>query len=127
MITKQVNQSAYVDYNKSDVIEVMNKLKKIGRSYRNKIMYYDLPISFDIETSSFLNEQNEKVGIMYIWMFKISDYIICGRTWKEFEELVNYLTLKYSTDYYHRLAIYVHNLGYEMGFIAKHFNFIEVN
>ena len=35
-----------------------------------KVEYYNIPVTFDIETSSFY-DQDEKRACMYIWMFSI--------------------------------------------------------
>lgn len=86
--------------------------------------YFNIPASFDIETSSFIAGKDEsgndvKAACMYIWQFGINGTVIYGRTWEEFggflSELVDYLEL---SDH-RRLVIYVHNLGYEFQFLRK--------
>ena len=92
----------------------------------NKIFYYNCPASFDIETSSFYNEDGEKRACMYIWQMGFNGTVVYGRTWEEWfnclDQLVDYLALNESR----RLIIYVHNLGYEFQFIRKYFDWDKV-
>lgn len=91
--------------------------KKQGKS---GFYVYNIPCSFDIETSSFYNEQNEKQVIMYVWQFGLNGNVIIGRTWKQFidllQELQNRLHLQVDDCI---LYCYVHNLSYEFQFIRK--------
>ena len=106
-------------------------------------IYYNLAMSFDIETSSFYEDKNgiiytnddyrklkntvkaEKKAIMYIWQFAIEENVIIGRTWNDFlyfcKKLYDYLNLK---ERY--IIVYVHNLSYEFQFICKWFNWIDI-
>ena len=87
-----------------------------------KQSYYNIPCSFDIETTSF--EMNgKKCAIMYEWTFCIGGCSVYGRTWKEFHKLLNELKHKFDKA---RLIIYVHNLEYEFQFIYKRINFSKV-
>lgn len=104
--------------------------------------FYNLPCSFDIETSSFyetadgvvyLNDDykksNAKNGvkksIMYIWQFAINNNVIYGRTWQEFlmfiDKLSDFMSLECRF-----LVVYVHNLSYEFQFICKWFKWGDV-
>ena len=123
----------YTDINDRDeVIKIVEIIKESPRIKHKDIFYYNIPVSFDIETSSFLeySEQLEnftnKVGIMYIWMLNINGFIILGRHWSEFYNLLDYICNKLSISLKNRLVIYVHNLGYEFGFIIKHFKWNEI-
>ena len=106
-------------------------------------IYYNLAMSFDIETSSFYEDKNgviytnddyrklkntvkaDKKAIMYIWQFAIEENVIIGRTWNDFlyfcKKLYDYLNLK---ERY--IVVYVHNLSYEFQFICKWFNWIDI-
>ena len=111
--------------NKVSVINILDKVKENSNIvYHNKIRYYNIAISFDIETSSFIN-QGEKTGIMYIWMLNIDGYNIYGREWNDFYKLLDFIVMKFNTNINQRIVIYIHNLGYEHGFIYKHFNVIK--
>lgn len=91
---------------------------------------YNVPAAFDIETSSWYQEDfegnAEKVSTMYIWQFGLDGSVIYGRTWEEFmyfcKNLAKYLGLGKKR----KLIVYVHNLGYEFQFIRKWFNWVEV-
>ena len=106
-------------------------------------IYYNLAMSFDIETSSFYEDKNgviytnddyrklkhtvkaDKKAIMYIWQFAIEDNVIIGRTWNDFlyfcKKLYDFLNLK---ERY--IIVYVHNLSYEFQFICKWFNWVDI-
>lgn len=106
-------------------------------------IYYNLAMSFDIETSSFYEDKNgviytnddyrklkntvkaDKKSIMYIWQFAIEENVIIGRTWNDFlyfcKKLYDYLNLK---ERY--IVVYVHNLSYEFQFICKWFNWVDI-
>ena len=126
--------------NISDFLNTINK-KNIITS-KGKI-YYNLAMSFDIETTSFYEDKNgviytndeykklknqvkaEKKAIMYIWQFAIEENVIIGRTWNDFiffcKKLFDYLNLK---ERY--IVVYVHNLSYEFQFICKWFNWVDI-
>ena len=118
-------------------INVENKIKY------NKKYYYNIPMSFDIETSSFYVKDNiqyenddilnsdkkiiaQKRAVMYIWQFAINDNVIYGRTWEDFlfflGELKSYLKLNENNF----IIVYVHNLSYEFQFFRKWLNIIDV-
>ena len=126
--------------NLSDFLSTINK-KNIIKS-KDKI-FYNLAMSFDIETSSFYEDKNgiiytnddyrklknqvraEKKAIMYIWQFAIEDNVIIGRTWNDFlyfcKKLYDFLNLEKRY-----IIVYVHNLSYEFQFICRWFNWIDI-
>ena len=90
--------------------------------------YFNVALSFDIETSSIyldkdLNSTDDTEGIkcsnMYIWQVAYNDSVIYGRYWKEFLTLVKKLHVKLQTSETRILPIYVHNLSYEFQYIYK--------
>lgn len=115
--------------------ELSNIIKKLKQSEiirtRKKISYYNLPCSFDIETSSFYKQSKrldeiEKQAIMYEWTISLNGYVFIGRTYEELLTFFNKLEneLKLRTD--KRIIIYVHNLGYEFQFIRKYFKWLSI-
>ena len=102
------------------------------RGYEDKptVTYYNIPAAFDIETSSFYDgdpeEPENKRAIMYMWQFGIGGCVTIGRTWDEYIMLMLSLTAILKLNKEKRLAVYVHNLSYEFGFMHKRFNWDEV-
>ena len=84
--------------------------------YYKQKRYINCPCSFDIETSSFI-ENGEKRSIMYIWSFDLNGLCIYGRTWEEFIELLERIKKCCGLNNNVRLVCYVHNLAYEFQFM----------
>lgn len=99
--------------------ELKYQFRKNGGCY-----YYNIPASFDIETSSFFNN-GKKQSIMYIWQFCFNGDCVIGRTWEDFLLLVYKLCKKLDISTEKRLLVYVHNLSYEFQFMRKYFNWVE--
>lgn len=130
-------------YNIQQVQDFLNTIDKTEIITSKKKIYYNMPISFDIETSSFYEDKNgviytnddykklknkviaEKKAIMYIWQFAIYDNVIIGRTWNDFiylcKKLYDYLDLEKRY-----LIVYVHNLSYEFQFICRWFEWLDI-
>ena len=92
-------------------------LKPITTSKRKQ--YYNIVCAFDIETTSFSNQLDEKCAIMYCWQMAINGRVILGRTWNEFIKVLNRLTEFFNLNTDRRLIMYVHNLSFEFQFIRK--------
>ena len=93
------------------------------------VEYYNIPCSFDIETSSFYeNEvQNlDKRAIMYEWTLCLAGLTIIGREWEEFLETIEKISDFFNLYEKTRLIIYIHNEGYEFQFIRKRFQWDSV-
>lgn len=93
--------------------------------------YFNIPVAFDIETTSFIAGKDStgeqiKAATMYIWQFGINGTVIYGRTWEEWFNLLNELVDYLELSSRRRLIIYVHNLGYEFQFIRKWFDWDKV-
>ena len=91
------------------------------RKKRRKFEYWNIPCAFDIETTSFYRPDGSKAATMYLWGFNFNGRSVYGRTWPEFMDLLEYLHDVLNTEQI-RLIIYVHNLPYEMGFMARWLN-----
>lgn len=132
-------------YKPSQVKEVLNKTVNeymlIGNN--KSIRYYNVPCSFDIETTSFYVDENnnaltynEKLErqkliedyepiercTMYIWQFGINGHIIIGRTWDELKIMLIEISEHLELSEKKRLLVYIHNFSYEFQFICKHLN-----
>lgn len=90
-----------------------------------KIKYYNVPVAFDIETTSF-TENDEKRATMYEWTLGINNAVVIGRTWKEFQSAIALIAETLQLDKHRRLIIYVHNLAFEFQFIRKMFTWEKV-
>ena len=91
----------------------------------NKIEYYNIPASFDIETSSFyLN--GEKCGCMYIWQFGICGFNFIGRTWADLLKFMQAVHDILELNEFNRLCVYIHNASYEFQWIRKHLSWKNV-
>lgn len=89
----------------------------------------NLPFSFDIETTSFERENNgktEKLAAMYVWQFGVNGYIIIGRYWSEFIEMVKTISKVLQLNENKRIIVYIHNLSFEFQFIRKMFDWVNV-
>ena len=112
---------------------VKYKVKKY--KYQGK-QFINIAASFDIETSSIYldNEYKQttncedalKFATMYIWHLCYNGYVIYGRTWEEFIDVITKISSQLETDEDNILIIYVHNLAYEFQFIRKHFQWCKV-
>lgn len=89
-----------------------------------RVKYYNVPASFDIETSSYTS-WGTKYATMYLWSFNLNGSTILGRTWYDWKKVILFLEehLKLSNV---KLVIYVHNLGYEFQFMRGWFKFEDV-
>lgn len=90
-----------------------------------KIKYFNVPASFDIETSS-VQSAGLKMSLTYEWSFGINGIVTVGRTWEEYEELIENVENIFGTSENIRLIVYVHNLSYEFQFMRKIFEWDKV-
>lgn len=141
---------------KNDIHEILDNLEyevveKI--EYRNKhrirIEYINLPMSIDIEASSFYTDgantyTNEfvydhmkigdtktisnlyKASTMYIWQIGINGYAIIGRTWNEFRIAITEIKNFFHLNFNRRVVFYIHNLGYEFQWFRKMFDWDSI-
>ena len=81
---------------------------------------------FDIEASSFYNEENQKQCTMYAWVFGINGKCIRGRTWDEWFKVLQRVCEYYELSITNKLIIYIHNLSYEFQWFRKMFDWYKV-
>ena len=91
-----------------------------------KINYLNVAIAFDIESTSFYDEEGNKRACMYAFTLNINGRHIEGRTWDEFVNYVNKLHTEYVTSSDARIIIWVHNLSFEFQWIRCRFNWEKV-
>lgn len=109
----------------NNIYTIDELLYKFNTVTKSKTNYINVAASFDIETSSFY-DNNEKRAIMYIWVLGINGRVTIGRTWKEFMEAYYKIVAYYNTNINNRFIIYIHNLSYEFQWIRKKFNWHKV-
>lgn len=107
-----------------------SKVDFCGLVKKGKIKYYNCPISFDIETTSFKDyrfvgktkksQQGIKRACMYIWQMCINGVSVFGRTWSQLIWFLGELRMKLSLSPEQKVVIYVHNLSYEFHFLMGH-------
>lgn len=90
-----------------------------------KVEFSNIPISFDIETSSFM-ENDFKRAIMYAWTLCVNGHSIIGRTYESFIMCLHKISKKYECNKNKRIIVYVHNLSYEFQFIRGWFKWEKV-
>ena len=89
----------------------------------DKVGYYDLAVSFDIETTT-IEDADKPFAFMYQWQYCIEDYVFMGKTWDEFKELNNRLSKVLNLHIENdngilsgrSIVCYVHNLAFEFTF-----------
>ena len=113
----------------------LEEYKAIEKGSYNDIKggYINLYATFDIESSMVLNNARTLTkdtpqydGFMYIWQFCIEGVVIFGRTWDEYQALLDYLTKVFELGEKRKLKIFVHNLSFEYVYIRDFSKFTKV-
>ena len=94
------------------------------RKRKRKFEYWNVPCSFDIETSSFRTASGEKMATMYLWGFNFNGRSTYGRTWTEWINLITSISELLNCTQIN-LIVWIHNLPYEMGFMHRYFDFVS--
>lgn len=125
----QVSSSNTGDVDRDLIVSRLNYIKSQENFewvYSHKVHYLNIPISFDIETSSFY-EGVAKKAIMYIWTCNVNGTTFIGRTWNQFKQLLEIISEEFGLIKYNkRCIIYVHNLEYEFQFMRKWFDWHDI-
>lgn len=115
-------------YDQAKIIEINGvdyetTTQKKGRDY---IEYYEIPASYDIETSSFRNDQGDPVMITYAHMLNVDGFVFKWEEWEDTKRAFDSIKEALGLSYTKRLIVYVHNLSYEFQAMKKHFKFAKV-
>lgn len=108
----------------NNISEICDTIEYV--QYRKNYNVLNAPFVFDIEASSFYNEDNEKRCTMYAFVFGINGRCVRGRTWQDFFDIINYVVKRYDITPKKRVIIYVHNLSYEFQWIKDYFQWEKV-
>lgn len=103
--------------------------RKYNFHTKTSIEYLNLESAFDIESTSTYTNEGKKFAFMYLWAFGLGEhgeFLVYGRTWQEFKELLNMIANELNISINRRLIIYVHNLGFEFQFMRKLFEWDSV-
>lgn len=114
----------YPDVDWDVIIRDLEETVTLSKS--RKVKYFEVPISFDIEVTSFLSSQLEKCACMYAWVFSINGHVILGRRWEEVQEVYDKLVDIFEPSENKRILIYIQNLAYEFQFICHRFSWKRV-
>lgn len=142
----------YYTMDKLDEYLSLFSITKYVRHSKKKRSYYNIPVTFDIEsTNAYIDHvtgeciearqivkmkendskkfdalRYEKVSFMYVWQMSIDDKLFLGRTWKEFLDFIEAIRKKFNLSNKRYLIIYVRNLEFEFQFIKKMFKWDNV-
>ena len=92
----------------------------------NNIEYLNLPLSFDIETSSWRDIKENPRATMYAFVVGVYGKVFVGRTWDDFLSMLNDIVASFSLGAFRKAVIYVHNLSYEFQWICQKFDWENV-
>ena len=125
MIMKKETNGNFQLHNEfyDSIYDILDDYELTKRGKNNS--FYEVASVFDIEASSFYINR-EKRCCMYAWVFGINGKCIRGRTWEEFEKVINLIARNYETNTKKRFIIYVHNLSYEFQWIKHRFKWYKV-
>lgn len=93
---------------------------------KETVRMFNVPVAFDIETTSFYLNDDTKAATMYEWTFGINGNVVIGRTWDEFFNMLEAVSKHLNLSINRRLVVYVHNLSFEFQFIRKWFQWAKV-
>lgn len=119
-VMQDFSKSEVVIHSPSDIKSILSTHVENAPTITNnkKQVYYNIPCSFDIESTSFYMN-GQKHAIMYEWTLGLNGAVMIGRTWEEFMEVYRVITETLRTYTDRRLVIYIQNLGFEFQFMRK--------
>lgn len=86
--------------------------------------------TFDIETTTYqmsiIDNEPQYNAFMYQWQFCIDNKVIMGRTWEEFNSLLDALRIYLGLSHNKYFVIYVHNLSFEFQFFRNFVSLTDV-
>lgn len=131
------------------------KLTDYKKFKKKKKEYWNIPCTFDIETTSAyikhpdneiiqadkvvelkeqlkskdwlkIKDNYEKVAWMYVWQVSIDDKLFIGRTWQDFLKFMNVIADKFKLGENRYLIFFIRNLEFEFQFIKHYFTWSQI-
>ena len=124
-----------------DISSFKNYISNLNyKTYKLKgITYINLACEIDIESSSFIDEDGNKVGLMYCFTFGINGHSYFGRTKEDLLSIISFVCDVFKLGVYleydkkgnpieiqRRMIFFIHNLGYEFQYFMKWFKWNSV-
>lgn len=99
-------------------------------STKRGVKYLEIPCAFDIETTNIykkdadgnIDPEFRPFSFMYHWQFCINGEVCFGRTWREFQDLLDNLTTRMDLDDKRRIVIWCHHLAFEFQHFRRFVN-----
>ena len=113
----QVTQVAYKELKGKQLV------RKFDRD--GFVSYYNVPCAFDIETTSFEQDDTPR-ALAYEFTFGIGDTIFIVRTWEAFLNILQTISKRMYLSPERRVVCFVHNLSFEFGFMAKRLKWYKI-
>lgn len=114
-----------LDTNIYDPKDILNILEEVKFVKSKKIEYANIPCAIDIETTSFM-ENDEKYATMYAFVIGINGKCIIGRTYDQLKEVLEIICNYYDLSENRRMIFYIHNLSFEFQFFKDQFEWLNV-
>lgn len=108
-------------------LPMLDKMLQCKDSKKKDINYLNIPCAFDIEATNIYQKDSDgnilpeprPYAFMYQWQFCLDDCVCFGRTWEEFQLLIDNLEKRMNLSLNNRLVVFVHNLPYEWAFMNR--------
>lgn len=107
-------------------INTLPDIETVRKRKTSKCAYINAPFAFDIETTSYIDNDGNKRAFMYEFSMSLNGVPVYGRYWYEFMSVLRQLKQRYKLSKKKRLVIYVHNLAYEFQFLQGRFPVSDV-
>lgn len=115
---KRAEPYQHILNNLPDTYETVKKRRRKGPSD----VYLNEALTFDIETTSYTDGMF-KTAWMFCWQFYFRGHVYMGREWDEFEWFLDKISEHFGDV---KVAVYVHNLGFEFSFMRRILKFHDV-
>lgn len=105
--------------------------RKLVGSKKYGKLYLDIPLSFDIETTTKYTKDSDGKCIysfasMYVWQLGIGENtVLMGNSWHDFIQLIGCIKEILKPRDNMRILCWVHNLNFELSFMRKYLNITD--